>query len=139
MEKGKSLDEMLVPIEGFAMQASGRLLEQQNHRSQDVVEKVKQYVEANYNNPEISLTTAADYISVSSGYLSSMFKKATGTNFVKYLTDARMEKAEQLLRRTDMKTYEVAYETGFADPHYFSIAFKKHTGMSPSDFRNTEQ
>ena len=138
IESAKSLKEMMAPVEKFALQAAGRLHEQLGSRGADVVKRVKQYVEENYADPEISLTTAADYIAVSSGYLSSMFKKATGTNFVKYLTDARMEKAQELLRRTDQKTYEVAYATGFSDPHYFSIAFKKYAGMSPSDFRNAD-
>lgn len=70
--------------------------------------------------------------------LSGLFKKETGTNFVKYLTDVRMEKSIQLLRTTDMKTYEIAFETGFSNPHYFSVAFKKYTGMSPSEFRAKE-
>ena len=47
----------------------------------------------------------------------------------------RYEKSMQLLRSTDMKTYEIAYETGFSNPHYFSVSFKKYTGMSPSEFR----
>ena len=92
----------------------------------------------NNNNPESSLTSAAEFASVSTGYLSGLFKKEAGTNFVKYLTDVRMEKSMQLLRSTDMKTYEIAYETGFSNPHYFSVSFKKYTGMSPSEFRAKE-
>ena len=101
-------------------------------------DKVKDYGMRNYKNPEISLTSAAEFASVSTGYLSGLFKKEAGTNFVKYLTDVRMEKSMQLLRSTDMKTYEIAYETGFSNPHYFSVSFKKYTGMSPSEFRAKE-
>lgn len=139
MEHGKYLAEMIEPIEQFAIQAAILLHEHQNNVGQDVVYQVKQYVETKFFDPNISLGTVAEYIAVSAGYLSSMFKKATGINFVKYLTDTRMEKAQQLLRSTDKKTYEIAYETGFSDPHYFSISFKKYTGMSPSDYRNADR
>ena len=46
-----------------------------------------------------------------------------------------MEKAMELLRGTDLRTYEIADQIGFENTHYFSVAFKKYTGMSPSDFR----
>lgn len=82
-----------------------------------------------------SLPTAANQVGVSTGYLSALFKKETGMNFIKYLTDVRMEKAMELLRGTDLRTYEIADQIGFENTHYFSVAFKKYTGMSPSDFR----
>ena len=82
-----------------------------------------------------SLSTAADQVGVSTGYLSALFKKETGMNFIKYLTDVRMEKAMELLRGTDLRAYEIADRIGFDNTHYFSVAFKKYTGMSPSDFR----
>lgn len=110
----------------------------QTNSGMQVIDRVKEFVMNNYRDPELSLSSAAEYASVSTGYLSGLFKKESGTNFVKYLTDVRMEKCMQLLRTTDMKTYEIAYETGFSNPHYFSISFKKYTGMSPSEFRAKE-
>ena len=110
----------------------------QSSNSMQVIDKVKEYVNQNYMDSELSLGTAAEFAAVSTGYLSGLFKKEAGTNFVKYLMDVRMEKSMELLKHTDMKTYEIAFETGFANPHYFSVAFKKYTGMSPSDFRMKE-
>jgi len=88
---------------------------------------------------EFSLGKAAEAVSVSTGYLSALFKKETGTNFVKYLTDVRMQKAMELLQQTDKRTYEIADAIGFDNTHYFSVSFKKYTGMSPSEFRNRQQ
>jgi two-component system, response regulator YesN len=45
-----------------------------------------------------------------------------------------MEKAKQMLQKTTMKNYEIAEKVGFSDPHYFGIAFKKATGMSPKEY-----
>jgi two-component system response regulator YesN len=64
-----------------------------------------------------------------------LFKQETGTTFIEYLTSIRMEKARELLCCTAMKASEVAYETGYHDPHYFSYLFKKINGCTPRDFR----
>ncbi len=46
----------------------------------------------------------------------------------------RMQKAKELLEHTDMKNYEIAERVGFNDSHYFSIAFKKITGKTPTEY-----
>ena len=52
-----------------------------------------------------------------------------------YLTDYRMEKAEKMLVETDEKTYIIAQEVGYSDPNYFSRAFKKKVGVTPTEFK----
>ena len=59
-----------------------------------------------------------------------------GVTFIEYLINRRMEKAKELLMTTDKKSFEIAYEVGYRDPHYFSSTFKKTQGMSPRDYRN---
>ena len=68
-------------------------------------------------------------------YFSSLFKKEMGVNFVTYLTEIRVEKAKTLLCCTNKKVYEIAYEVGFGDYRYFSQIFKKHTGLTPQEFK----
>ena len=132
----RTVREMEQGLCRFSKQISGELDQIQKNSSRQIIDRVIRYVESHYMDPELSLSKVSEYASVSTGYLSALFKKETGTNFVKYLMDIRMEKCKELLLTTDHKTYEIAYETGFADSHYFSIAFKKHTGMSPSEFRS---
>jgi two-component system response regulator YesN len=50
------------------------------------------------------------------------------------LSRIRIQKAKDLLESTDFKNYEIAEKVGFSDPHYFSIAFKKMTGKTPSEY-----
>ena len=50
------------------------------------------------------------------------------------LTGIRMEKAKELLAVSELKNYEIAEKVGFGDPHYFSIAFKKVTGKTPTEY-----
>lgn len=133
-----SVKELEDELFRFACEICNQMNYVQMNSGKLVIDSVKEFVMNNYKDPELSLGMAAEYASVSTGYLSGLFKKESGTNFVKYLTDVRMEKCMQLLKTTDMKTYEIAYETGFSNPHYFSISFKKYTGMSPSEFRAKE-
>lgn len=72
---------------------------------------------------------------VSAAYFSTVFKKETGKSFINYLTDYRMEKALRLLMEEEEKTYIIAEAVGYADPNYFSYAFKKKFGMSPSKYK----
>ena len=62
-----------------------------------------------------------------------------GVTFTEYLTELRMNKAKELLRTTQMRSSDIAYAVGYNDPHYFSYLFKKHTGMTPRDFRKEAQ
>ncbi|MDQ6422448.1 response regulator [Paenibacillus sp. LHD-117] len=99
------------------------------------VAKAIEYVKFHYKNPELSLKDVCQHISMSASYFSALFKHNTGKTFVEFVTDERMEKAKELLALTSMKSYEVAYEVGYGDPHYFSGAFKKHTGDTPTEYR----
>lgn len=92
------------------------------------------YIEKNYGDPRVSLNSVCSYLAMSTSYFSSVFKAYTGETFIEALTKKRMEKAKSLLVRTDKKAYEVADEVGYSDPHYFSSAFKKTTGMTPTEY-----
>lgn len=92
------------------------------------------YMEKNYSNVSLSLGGVCGYLCVSTSYFSTIFKNATGETFVEALTRIRMEKAKGLLETSNMKSYEVALAVGYNDPHYFSSIFKKHTGMTPTEY-----
>lgn len=110
-----------------------------NSSSNRLIDKAKQVVAERYSDPDLTLSATAEEIGVSTGYLSALFKKEEGINFIKYVTDIRMRRAMELLKTTDRHTYEIAEEVGFPDAHYFSITFKKSTGLSPSEFRSGEK
>jgi YesN/AraC family two-component response regulator len=64
-----------------------------------------------------------------------MFKKQTGESFIQYVTRVKMEKAIELLRDPQYKTYQVSEILGYKTPRYFSRLFRTHTGMNPSEYR----
>jgi len=101
----------------------------------DVVEKVKNYIENNYMN-DISLDDLAQYVSMSSFYLSRVFSKVYGTNIKEYIIKIRMEKAKSMLIEGNKSVKQIAFEVGYVDQNYFSKAFKKYTNISPKEYCN---
>lgn len=97
--------------------------------------QVKAYIQANYDKDHISLQDAADYVNVSPSHLSKIFSQETGQTFIEFLTQTRIRKAMELLHSTQAKTYEIAFQVGYSDPHYFSNLFKRTTGMTTTQFR----
>lgn len=97
--------------------------------------EVMQYIKRNYNDKDLSIQSIADHLYLSKAYLCTFFKRNTGKTLNDYFTEIRMEKAKELLKDSRTKVYEVASNIGLTDPNYFSILFKKHTGYTPSEFR----
>ncbi|WP_336786116.1 response regulator [Paenibacillus sp. MMO-177] len=102
----------------------------------DVIKQVKEYLQAQYNNEQLSLKMMAAHVRVSPSHLSKVFSQETGQTLTEYLTQIRIGKAMELLKTTRSKSFEIAFEVGYNDPHYFSNLFKKMTGMTPKEYRN---
>ena len=102
--------------------------------SGEMVERVKRYLEAHFSQ-NITLETLAAAFFVSPVYLSRLFKKKTGQNYVHYLTLLRMRRALTLLATTDLKVAEIAELIGYENPRYFARLFKNHTGDTPQAYR----
>jgi AraC-like DNA-binding protein len=81
----------------------------------------------------IALSHLAAYAQVSESYLGRIFKNVTGKAPIDYLIDIRINKAKNLLL-DGLSVSETSHLVGFNDIYYFSRAFKKHEGISPSAF-----
>lgn len=97
--------------------------------------KVKRYLQHNYMAYDISLDSVSAILNLSSAYFSTLFKRTFGVNFLDYLTELRMEAAKDLLTDPLRSTAEVAGMVGYESANYFTRAFKKKVGMTPTDYR----
>lgn len=100
-----------------------------------IVNLVMDYLNKKYFESELSLNNVAKEFYLNPSYLSRIFKQETGQTFVEYLTKLRMEKAINLIKETDKRSYQISEEVGINDAKYFSICFKKYTGMTVNDFK----
>lgn len=101
-----------------------------------VIKQVKSILKDNFQR-DISLTDVANEVYLSPGYLSILFKKETGVNFSKYLTDYRLGKANYLLTNSNMKINDIAEFVGIDNPSYFSRIYKNKYGISPLQYRES--
>ncbi len=93
------------------------------------------YIRKNYFAPDLSVKILAEHIYLTPTYLSSLFKKETGMTISEYVTKVRIEKSKELLLDPQIKLFEVARKVGYSDANYYSKAFSKQMGMTPSTFR----
>lgn len=102
-------------------------------KSDKIIEMIQQYVKEHCTE-KISLSKVAYDVSISTGYLSSIFKKQTGMNFSDYVSEIKVEKAKELIGTHEYMMYEVSDILGFDNPYYFSKVFKKITGYTPKEY-----
>lgn len=100
-----------------------------------LVGEAMQQIKENYHNVNLSLQYLADKWGLNAAYLGRLFKKETGNSFVDYLNWYRVEKAESLLKETNIKGSELCEKVGFSSYNYFYVVFKKLKGMKPMDVR----
>lgn len=128
-------DEALV---GYLLKQMDSFIEkvggERNSISRKAVSKAKEFIEQNYAS-DIGLKQVADAVYLNPSYLSQIFKETTGENFINYLTRIRIEKAQQMLIKPEMKIYEIAQAVGYTDQAYFSRLFKQVVGINPIEFR----
>ncbi len=91
-----------------------------------------QYMRDNFTSPETTVETTAKHVKTSAVYLRKIFKKELGSAPLKVLNDMRMDYAEKLLKSGYYKIEELSFLAGFNDPKYFSLLYKKKTGVPPS-------
>lgn len=130
-----SLDEVASWLSDVSVKISSIITRERYNCVKSIVDKPKEYISKNYNQPTISVEVLSDYLHISPAYFSTIFKRETGINFVTYITNVRMEEALNLLKTTEYKTYIISENVGYLDPNYFSYVFKKQFGVSPSKYR----
>jgi AraC family L-rhamnose operon regulatory protein RhaS len=81
------------------------------------------------------LKEMSDWCGIQRTQLNKIFQKLTGCTPVEYLARLRMERAKTLLRETDMKVIDIAFECGFSSSQYFANTFRQETGQTPSEYR----
>ena len=100
------------------------------------IQKMIEYIDNN-TSLNISIKDIAADIGLNSNYLSHLFKQETGQSFIEYITELRIKKAQKLLCNTNLKTYAIARMIGYSDSQYFSQVFKRFTGITPGQYRES--
>lgn len=108
------------------------------YRNGKKIREVIAYINEHLNE-DIALQDVCDYVGISSGYLSRIFKEKTGYNFVDYVNRTKIEKAKKMLTESEMTAVEIAKYLSFNDDKYFIRLFKKIVGMTPGTYRKVSR
>lgn len=134
IEKCTNMDELNSILEEAALGVTIKINNYNNKSIKLILRKAVEYIQANFSE-QVTLNEVAEHTYVSTFYISRMFKREMGKNFVDYLNEIRIDKAKELLKDVRFKTYEVAESVGIPDAHYFSRLFKKYVGVTPTEYR----
>lgn len=114
--------------------ACRNVINKRAEKSNSIIETAKEYLKQNYTK-DLSLDDVSRVVNISPYYFSKLFKEDTGENFIEYLTAMRINKAKELLDTSDCSMKEICAMVGYSDPNYFSRAFKKNVGVTPTEYK----
>ncbi len=98
---------------------------------------LKEFILINITNEGLNIDLLSQHFSISRTQLNRKIKALTGLTPSNYIKTIRLKKAYELIRREGVRVAEAAYLTGFTDPNYFTICFKKEFGENPSKLSKT--
>lgn len=102
---------------------------------QSLINEIRSFIDLHIAD-DVSLQMIADHVYLHPVYVSKIYKLETGENLSDYVQRVRMDKAEYLLKHSQVKIYEIAAKLGYQRPHSFNHAFKKNYGMTPQEYRD---
>ncbi|MCQ2613780.1 MAG: response regulator [Treponemataceae bacterium] len=133
----RSTSEILDWLKIFSEGISSLLQEKRTTYKDHILQTVREYININIYK-RLSLNDVASVFGFTPNYLSQLFSKSGESSFVEYVTAQKVAEAQRLLAGDpNLKIYELADRLGFESAFYFSTVFKKVTGCSPSEYRET--
>jgi AraC-like DNA-binding protein len=112
---------------------TGKVSVKNGHR---ISKQVKDFVDLNYNDQNLSVAYISEYLDVSVNYLTKIVKQHTGMTLLEYITMVRIEKAKQQLKDSNSKLEDIAVRVGYNNVRTFTRVFTKYVGISPGKYRN---
>lgn len=135
LDKMYTMDEIFDYIWNIAAEfQNGR--RRSDSRARDKVLLAEEYIKKHYCE-EISINLLSERYGMNPNYFSAIFKKEMHHSPVDYITRLRVEKAKEYLKETHLHIREISERVGYEDCHYFFRVFKKITGMTPMQYRQS--
>ncbi len=103
--------------------------------SQSISIAAKNFIDRQYADQQLLLSDIAASVNVSENYLCRLFKRELDMSPMQYLTQVRLSHAKRLLKVSNLLIKDICARVGYANPFYFTRLFKRHTGITPTEFR----
>ena len=102
---------------------------------EEFIRQVRAYVEAHLDDPRFGVSELERLMGMSHAQFYRRLERALGYSGNELIRRMRINRAIELMERTDLRVNDIAYETGFRDPAYFSRVFREQLGVTPTAFR----
>jgi two-component system response regulator YesN len=139
LQDAPGIDQMNLELKNLIAGALSFRDSQTKHERSILIQGAKSFIESNFSDPDLHMNSVAAKFNLSPSHFSTVFSQEIGETFRDYLNTLRIDRAKELLRMTNLKCSEIAYQCGYNDSHYFSTVFKKKTGFSPQQYRGRSQ
>lgn len=130
-----SVDDMKAYIEEIYSKICLEIQNRKANANNGSIRNILRFIDENYTDPNISLTSVAIHFNITVPYLSRYFKEQTNYNFIEYINKKRIEKAKKLMSESSMTLEKICSITGYNNILTFRRAFKKLEGVVPSEYR----
>lgn len=139
MTSSTDINELEKQIDLFFDKIALNIDERNKTKKYSNILRIREYIDENYSNRDISLDAVAKQVGISPSYLSRLFKEEMSMSFVDYINQIRIEKAKYLLINSDIPVKDIGYQTGFYSMQNFFRVFKKLTYITPGNYRQINQ
>lgn len=102
---------------------------------EELLKKAMKHIEQNISNNDYNVESFVSDMAIGRTLLYQKINDITGMSIKEFIMDIRLKRSAQLLKESDLTISEIADRTGFVNPKYFSICFKKHFELTPSEFK----
>lgn len=114
---------------------AGHLSADRSQRNEQLYGQVNRMIGERFSDSNFSLSVVAEHFGLNASYLSHLYKKQSGENFIDRLNSVRISHAKALLRETGQPVAQIATACGYISAAYFSRAFKRLEGCTPGQYR----
>lgn len=135
-ERKHFIDKFYQPMDSqsvISYEESNQLFEK---KDVELLKKVRMIIEENLDNPDFNIDSIAQSVGLSRSSFFKKLKNLLGVAPVDFIKEIRLNKAEQLIKTTELSISEIAYAVGFRDAGYFSKCFRSKYNQSPRDYMN---
>ncbi|WP_284646298.1 AraC family transcriptional regulator [Paenibacillus silviterrae] len=108
-----------------------------NRHNEDTLRQMLEFIEIEYGNPDLSLTSLSTHMKLTESYISYFFKQHLQMNFSVYLENKRLDKACELLAHSGHSIQDIAAQVGYSSDRVFRRAFKRVKGIQPTQYRDS--
>ena len=137
---GNWQQRMLSAYLGVLLTYLSRLYVEQHHGSASPEQALLKKFQAEIDNNYLQLHEVSEYaelLNISAGHLSEVIKQQSGKPAIKHIHDRLVMEAKRLLVHTETSSKEIAFDLGFTDTSYFNRFFKRESGLTPGEYRNS--